>query len=58
MPVVHRPPRLAVWSVPDGGRWGRPVALLGPGTFRPATVQFPVAAFGYLPTWTWNVRPQ
>jgi hypothetical protein len=56
--VVHRPPRLTVWSVPDGGRWGRSVAPLHSGTASQARpVQLPAAAFGYLPAWTGDVRP-
>jgi hypothetical protein len=57
-PVVHRPPRLAVWSLPDGGRWGRPVALLHSGAARrAATLHLPVEAFGHLLAWTGDVRP-
>jgi hypothetical protein len=57
-PVIHRPARVAVWSAPDGGRWGRPAALLVPGTgHRTAAIRLLVAAFESGPSWTGIVRP-
>jgi hypothetical protein len=58
-PIRHRPARLALWSAPDGGRWGRPAGLLVPGSgHRVAAVRIPVAAFGYQPSRAGIVRPR
>jgi hypothetical protein len=56
--VAHRPSRLAVWSAPDGSRWGRPPALLTPAAARRlAAVRIPPAAFRHPPVWTGFSRP-
>ncbi len=56
--LAHRPSRLAVWSAPDGSRWGRPHALLTPAAARRlAVVRIPPAAFRHPPAWTGFSRP-
>jgi hypothetical protein len=57
-PTRHRPARIAVWSAPDGGRWGRPAAMLVPGSgHRIAAVRLRMAAFGRQVPWIGIVRP-
>jgi hypothetical protein len=49
-PAVHRQTRLAVWSAPDGGRWGRSAAVLIAGTGHwTVVVRIPVATFRFPP---------
>jgi hypothetical protein len=57
-PPRYRPVRSAVWSAPDGGRWGRLSGRLAPGTgHRVTTVHLPLAVFGRQPVWIGIVRP-
>jgi hypothetical protein len=56
LPAASRPARLAAWSAPDGGRWGRAGSVLVAG-IRQGLVRVPVVAFTYLPEWAASARP-